>query len=35
MNTDLLNKNNSTYLISKMPSFKYRDNFFKSRQIQN
>ena len=31
MTTDLLNKNNSTYLISKMPSFKYRDNFFKSR----
>ena len=31
MTTDLFNKNNSSNLISKMSSFKYRDNFFKSR----
>ena len=31
MKTDLFNKNNTTNLISKISSFKYRDNFFKSR----
>ena len=32
MKTDLFNKNNTTNLISKISSFKYRDNFFKSRE---